>query len=148
MSHVHLKSNNRISLWSTVAFAVSLVVAQQLPAQADRWRDPYARMQLSDEQRQQISGFQRQWQTQYARLKPQLRRQQEKLVTLLSDGRSDPLEITQTQQRISSLQEQLTNQATFNVLQKRRVLKPHQRQQLRQMLNGSMVVETRSPRTL
>lgn len=140
MSHVIF---SRFSASGASLFAVSLMVALQLPADAGNWRDPYARMHLSNQQRQQITGYQHQWNAQYSTIKPQLRRQQEKLMTLLSDTRSDPLEITQTQQKISTLKEQLGNQATLNVLRKRRILNEEQRQQLRQEMDGMLVNRTR-----
>lgn len=131
------------SAFGAPLFAVSLMVAVQLPADADNWRDPYARMQLSNQQRQQISGYQQQWNAQYSTLSSQLRRQQEKLRTLLLNAESDPLEITLTQQKINSLKEQLGNQATLNVLRKRSVLNQEQRQQLRQEMKGMLDNRTR-----
>ncbi|MFN8657511.1 MAG: hypothetical protein U0105_14305 [Candidatus Obscuribacterales bacterium] len=128
----------------SILFMILAVVAAALsvPAQAQNCpapcRDPYAQMQLSPQQRQRIQGYQQQWNEQYAQLQPQLRVQQQRLVALLSNPQSDALEISQTQQRISSLQQQLSTQATMNILQKRRILNDQQRQQLRQMMTGML----------
>ncbi len=126
-------------LFMTLAAVAS---ALAMPAQAQNCptpcRDPYARMQLSPQQRQRIQGYQQQWNEQYSQLQPQLRTQQQRLVSLLSNPQSDALEISQTQQRISSLQQQLSTQATMNILQKRRILNDQQRLQLRQNMTGML----------
>lgn len=132
----------RFKLIPLMTLAVVASVSLAMPAQSQNCpapcRDPYARMQLSPVQRQQIQGFQQQWNEQYSQLHPQLRSQQQRLVSLLSNPQSDALDISQTQQKISSLQQQLSTQATVNILQKRRILNEQQRQQLRQMMTGML----------
>lgn len=127
---------------SLMILTVVALVFLPAPAQSQNCsapcRDPYARMQLNPQQRQQIQVYQHEWDEQYSQLRPQLRAQQQRLVSLLSNPQSDAVEISQTQQRISSLQKQLITQATMNILQKRRILNEQQRLHLQQVMTGRL----------
>jgi hypothetical protein len=112
------------------AALMAVLLQPAVLAQPDDLSAPYDRMNLSRRQAAQIHGFDSDWNNQYRRLRPRMRDLQHRLDELLYTPKSDPLEITTTQQRISQIREQLGTQATSTYLRKRRVLNDGQRLKL------------------
>jgi hypothetical protein len=113
--------------------------AQPGPDSAHRCVD-WKRLNLSTQQSQSITQLDDYWHAKYQHVQPQIMESQKKLERLLSDSKSDPLEIMATQQNIARLKEQLRNEATTNYLRKRAVLNEGQQHQLEAMLS-QMVME-------
>lgn len=94
------------------------------------WR----RLQLSAEQNQQVQVLEAEWNQQYMEVQPSIVEEQRKLTRLLSDAKSDPLEIMSLQQSIARKREQLRAAATTNYLKKRQILNGAQQRTLEDMI--------------
>lgn len=123
------------------------VMSGIMPAFADDLKSSNApccvdwnKLGLSSQQSQQVQVLEKQWNSKYAHIQPQIVAEQKELVALLGDPKSDPLEIMETQQSITRLREQLRNEATSNYLRKRAILTANQQHQLEGMLQ-QMVAE-------
>jgi hypothetical protein len=128
------------------AFAVcfaSSATAQQQPGPEHRCID-WKRLNLSTQQYQAIGQLDDSWHAKYQHTQPQIIENQRKLERLLSDSKSDPLEIMATQQNIARLKEQLRNEATTNYLRKRAVLNEGQQHQLEGMLSQMVMDRQRT----
>ncbi len=126
-----------IILKSIPCIALYLVATLALPlaASADsKLSYPYDKLNLDGRQAEQINGLNNEWKNRYGELEPRLQVEQKRLGNLLATPKSDPLEITGTQQRINQLKEQLSEQATANYLRKRRLLNTEQQRQLEGLL--------------
>lgn len=126
-------------------FLIATLVAMPEVALADDGLNaPYNRLNLSPKQSEQIQSLEQQWHNTYSQLQPQLQQAQQRLVGLLAQPKSDPIEITSTQQRINQLREQLSGSATANYLRKRRLLTDGQQQQLKSWMKRKLADKLKS----
>src|ERR1035437_4977687 len=128
-----------------IASALAVLLSGAAPAFADDLKNApccadWKKLNLSQQQSQQVQVLERQWNSKYSHLQPQIVFEQKELVNFLGNPKSDPLEIMETQQTITRLKEQLRNEATSNYLRKRAVLTATQEHQLEGMLQ-QMVTE-------
>jgi hypothetical protein len=122
---------NRINLSiTTLALSVVALATAAPPALAQGVPYPYDRLHLNPTQAERIQDLDQDWKSRYSELSPRLQHEQRRLRDLLATPKSDPLEITTSQQRINQIREQLNQQATTNYLRKRRLLNNDQQQQL------------------
>lgn len=135
------------------ALGISIVIAGNAAAVADEGVAPggcsghgktacvdWKRLNLNNQQSQQIDHLQEEWNAKYQRLQPQILTLQTRLRTKFADPSADPLEIMATQQTLARLQEELRNEAMANYLRKRAILSMQQQRQLEGMVH-QMVVE-------
>ena len=126
-------------------FSLVTLVAVPQGALAKNGLDaPYDRLNLSPQQMNKIQSLETQWHNTYSQLQPQLQQAQKRLVGLLAQPKSDPIEITSTQQRINQLREQLSGSATANYLRKRRLLNGGQKQQLESWMKRKLADKMKS----
>jgi hypothetical protein len=120
-------SNKSAAIITAVIIAVlgPPAFAQECRQSVD-WRS----LNLSTQQSMQVQSLEQDWNTKYLHLQPQILDLQRRLVRLLGDPKSDPLEIMSIQQTIARLKEQLRNEATANYLRKRSLLNEQQQRQL------------------
>lgn len=127
--------------------AASLSIASPAfadPASPSHCCVDWRKLNLTQQQNQQITALETEWNSKYNRVQPQIAELQKKLEKLLPDPHSDPLEIMQTQQTIARLKEQLRGEATTNYLRKRAILNEPQQHQLEAMLQ-QMVIDRQRP---
>lgn len=135
---------SRIALLS-IGLAIALPALGQ-PARADEphmsidWR----KLQLTPAQSQQIQGLEAQWTEEYMRVQPSIIEDQRKLQNLLSDPKSDSLEIMAVQQSLARKKEQLRSSATANYLRKRQVLDGEQQRSLEDMIRQTIAERQRT----
>ena len=136
----------RISRTSFAILAVLLAVPGAGPALADESRCSinWARLNLSPEQTQQIQSLEQQWNKDYMDLQPVIIDDQHKLTRLLSDPKSDPVEIMALQQAIARKKEQLRSNATANYLRKRQLLNEAQQHGLEDMMRQAVADRQRA----
>jgi Spy/CpxP family protein refolding chaperone len=125
-------------------FLGALVAMPQSALADDGLNAPYDRLNLSPRQFEQIQSLENQWNSTYMQLQPQLQQAQRRLAELLAQPKSDPIEITSTQQRINQLREQLSGSATANYLRKRRLLNGGQQQQLESWMKRKLADKLKS----
>lgn len=77
-------------------------------------------------------------------LQPAIVEDQRRLTRLLSDPKSDPLEIMALQQAIARKKEQLRSVATANYLRKRQVLNEDQQRSLEDMIRQVLATRQRT----
>lgn len=140
-------ATNRLNAALAVAACAALLA---MPAQA---QDPqrghsrcvdWTKLNLTQQQSQQISQLDSEWRAKFTQVQPQIAQNQQKLQQLLSDSKADPLEIMATQQNIARLKESLRNDATTNYLRKRAVLNEPQQHQLEAMLQQFVLERQRA----
>ena len=117
--------NNR-SMYK-VAKKVVLVIGIQsvlvLPAFAEEnCCVDWSKLNLTQQQNQQIQTLESQWQQDYNQIKPSIQDEQRRLQRLLETHNADPVELMAVQQSITRKKEQLNAAATANYLRKRQVL--------------------------
>jgi Spy/CpxP family protein refolding chaperone len=95
-------------------------------------------LNLSSNQAQQIQSLDSEWKNRYEQLQPTLMGEQRQLAKLLAAPKSDPLEITSTQQHINLLREQLSGYATTTYHKTRRLLTPDQQREVEGWLKTKM----------
>jgi Spy/CpxP family protein refolding chaperone len=127
------------SITTQLAALLLTLVAEQSAAYADVPTPPYNKLNLNEHQTRQIASLDSDWTSKYQDLKPQLIEQQRRLAQLLASPKSDPLEITATQQHINQLKEQLSGAATATYLRKRRVLNSDQQQGLEDWMKQRLI---------
>jgi len=128
-------TSRRVGTWClTLASICWLGSSPAALSDDDFWHVPYQSLGLSDEQAGKIDELETNWKHRYEALSPQLRSLRQELIRLLSDPRSDPLEVTVVQQKIARLKSQLENEAMLNYLGKRDVLDANQKKKLAGML--------------
>ena len=120
-----------------------LIVTQSVASADPIAPPPYNRLRLNDQQSRQIASLDSEWSSKYQDLKPQLMDRQHHLAELLSSPKSDPLEITATQQQINQIKEQLSGAATATYLRKRRVLNTDQQHELEEWLKSRLLNKLR-----
>lgn len=135
---MNMHSRNLIVCAAVALMSTNLsALAQEHPIhKCVEWK----KLNLKPQQAQQINQLESEWHTKYATTAPKIADLQKKLERLLSNAKSDPLEIMSTQQTIARLKDQLRNEATTNYLRKRALLNETQQHQLEGMLQ-QMVVE-------
>ncbi len=135
---VNVAGGNNRSMYK-VAKSVVLVIGIQsvlvMPALADEsccvdWN----KLNLTQQQNQQIQQLESQWQQDYQQIRPALQDDQVRLKRLLETHNADPVELMAVQQSINRKREQLNAAATANYLRKRQVLNENQQHQLGQMI--------------
>lgn len=116
------------------------------PAGADELRMGinWQRLNLSPQQSQQIQTLEAQWNHDYMEIQPAIIDEQHKLTRLLSDPKSDPLEIMALQQSIARKKEQLRAAATANYLRKRQLLTDGQQHGLEDMIHQAVAERQRA----
>ena len=116
--------------------AVALGLTEGLPAGADEIRMGinWQRLNLTPSQCQQIQQLESQWNHDFMEIQPSIIEDQRKLTRLLSDPKSDPLEIMALQQSIARQKEHLRAAATANYLRKRQLLNDGQQHGLEDMI--------------
>jgi Spy/CpxP family protein refolding chaperone len=137
---------NTHKLTYTLSMLLISLLLSAIPAQADErsCSVDWHKLSLSANQNQQIHSLEQDWNTKYMQLQPQIVDLQHKLVKLLADPKSDPVEIMTCQQSLSRLKEQLRNLATANYLRKRAILTNNQQHQLEFMLQQAIAEKQRS----
>lgn len=108
--------------------------ADEVRATVVNWQ----RLQLSPQQSQTIQSLEGQWNQEYMQIQPAIIEDQRKLSRLLSDPKSDPLEIMSLQQAIARKHEQLRATATTSYLKKRQVLTESQQHSLEDMMRQAV----------
>lgn len=120
--------------------AGQVVLADEAVQTSINWQ----RLQLNPQQAQTIQVLESQWNHDYLEIQPSIVGDQRKLAKLLSDPKSDPLEIMALQQSIARKREQLRSTATANYLRKRQVLNETQQQALQDMIRQAVAERQRS----
>jgi hypothetical protein len=118
-----------------VVLVIGIQSALVMPAFADEsccvdWN----KLNLTQQQNQQIQQLESQWQQDYQQIRPALQDDQVRLKRLLETHNADPVELMAVQQSINRKREQLNAAATANYLRKRQVLNENQQHQLGQMI--------------
>lgn len=131
-----------------LGFSLSLLVGINISpmAQADEshCNIDWQRLQLSSQQNQQIQMLEGQWNQAYLDIQPAIVEDQRRLTRLLSDPKSDALEIMTLQQGIARRKEQLRSVATANYLRKRQVLNDDQQRSLEDMIRQVLATRQRT----
>ena len=128
-----------------LALLGACMTGASLPAWAgdDGCRIDWAHLELTPEQSQQIHSLEAQWNQEYMQMQPSVIDEQKRLTRLLSDPRSDPLEVMTLQQSIARKKEHLRASATASYLRKRQVLNDGQRQVLEDMIRQAVAQRQR-----
>lgn len=136
-----MKINNS-AYW---AYALVLGAGSWQPAGADELRAGinWQRLNLTPQQSQQIQALEAEWNHDYMQIQPAIIEEQRKLTRLLSDPKSDPLEIMALQQSIARKKEQLRAAATANYLHKRQLLNDGQQHGLEDMIHQAVAERQR-----
>lgn len=128
----------RIHKSSPMIFSATLIlcimVAPVAYGDETRCSIDWQRLQLTAEQNQQVQSLEAQWSQQYMEIQPSIIEDQRKLTRLLSDAKSDPVEIMALQQSLARKREQLRAAATTNYLKKRQILNGDQQRTLEDMI--------------
>ena len=103
----------------------------------------WTHLELNPSQSQQIGNLEAQWNQEYMQVQPSVIDEQKRLTRLLSDPRSDPLEVMTLQQSIARKKEHLRASATASYLRKRQVLNDGQRQALEDMIRQAVAQRQR-----
>ncbi len=137
-----MKINNSYLLSSLA----SIVIGANTAARADESQCGinWQRLNLNQQQTQQIQTLESQWNHDYMQIQPAIVDEQHKLARLLSDPRSDPLEIIALQQSIARKKELLRATATTNYLRKRQLLNEEQQHNLEDMIHQVVAERQRS----
>ena len=130
---------------SSHVMSLALAAGCTLPASADELRMGinWQRLNLTPQQSQQIQCLEAQWNHDYMEIQPAIIEEQHKLTRLLSDPKSDPLEIMALQQSIARKKEQLRAAATANYLRKRQLLNDGQQHGLEDMIHQAVAERQR-----
>ncbi len=112
-------------------------------ADEDGCRIDWTHLELTPTQTQQIRTLEAQWNQEYMQVQPSVIDDQRRLSRLLSDPRSDPLEVMALQQSIARKKEHLRASATASYLRKRQVLNDGQRQALEDMIRQAVAQRQR-----
>jgi|SRR5215470_3810122 len=130
----------KISKRAARNLALLLISGILTPVQADdvhcaiNWK----RLGLTPQQSQHIQLLEAQWNSEYMGIQPGLVEDQRRLTRLLSDPKSDSLEIMALQQSIARKREQLRSAATANYLRKRQILSEGQQHALEDMIREAI----------
>ncbi len=127
-----------------LACVVGLCTGGQAGADELRMCINWQRLNLTPQQSQQIQVLEQQWNHDYMEIQPSIVEEQRKLTRLLSDPKSDPLEIMSLQQSIARKREQLRAAATTNYLRKRQLLNEDQQHGLECMIHQAVVERQRA----
>jgi len=137
----------KISRGSILVLALlgACITGTSLPARAgeDSCKIDWTQLELSPAQSQQIHTLEAQWNQEYMQVQPSVIDEQKRLTRLLSDPRSDPLEVMTLQQSIARKKEHLRASATASYLRKRQVLNDGQRQALEDMIRQAVAQRQR-----
>src|SRR5271169_3361288 len=128
----------------SIAFAVGASSCNAVLADELRMGINWQRLNLSPQQSQQIQVLEAQWSHDYMEIQPSIIEEQHKLTRLLSDPKSDPLEIMALQQSIARKKEQLRAAATANYLRKRQLLNDGQQHGLEDMIHQAVAERQRA----
>lgn len=136
----------KISNSSVLTVFLAVGVSAASPAMADELRMGinWQRLNLTPQQSQQIQALEAQWNHDYMEVQPSILEDQHKLTRLLSDPKSDPLEIMALQQAIARKKEQLRAAATANYLRKRQLLNEGQQHGLEDMIHQAVADRQRA----
>ena len=104
----------------------------------------WQRLNLSPQQSQQIQVLEAQWNHDYMEIQPSIIEEQHQLTRLLSDPKSEPLEIIALQQSIARKKEHLRAAATTNYLRKRQLLNDGQQRGLEDMIHQAVAERQRA----
>jgi Spy/CpxP family protein refolding chaperone len=127
----------------SLAFALGSAAGQAAVADELRMGINWQRLNLTPQQSQQIQALEAQWNHDYMELQPTIIEEQHRLTRLLSDPKSDPLEIMALQQSIARKKEQLRAAATANYLRKRQLLNDGQQHGLEDMIHQAVAERQR-----
>lgn len=127
-----------------LACALGLASGGQAFADELRMCINWQRLNLTPQQSQQIQVLEQQWSHDYMEIQPSIVEDQHKLTRLLSDPKSDPLEIMALQQAIARKREQLRAAATTSYLRKRQLLNENQQHGLEDMIHQAVAERQRA----
>jgi len=94
----------------------------------------WERLELSQDQRSNLTHLDKQWQNRYTELVPRIQANEQKLRRMMNASHPDEREIMQLQQQIHEDKLQLKMDATQIFLHKRRVLSQDQDKKLMKMI--------------
>lgn len=136
----------RINSNQVLSLALAVGAASGSAAMADELRMGinWQRLNLTPQQSQQIQLLEAQWNHDYMEIQPAIIEEQHKLTRLLSDPKSDPLEIIALQQSIARKKEHLRAAATTNYLRKRQLLSDGQQHGLEDMIHQAVAERQRT----
>lgn len=127
------------------AATILIVTGCVLPAAADEPNCSinWTKLNLSPQQSERIQSLDNKWNEFYVNLQSSIVNDQRKLTQLLSDPKSDPVEIMALQQSITRKREQLRSKATATYLRKRQLLNDQQQVELQNMVKRAIAERRR-----
>ncbi len=135
--------NIRKGLHLQATFLVVLLLALPAGAEEAQCCINWVNLNLTPGQNLKIQELDNQWSECYVNLQSSIVEDQRNLTGLLSDPKSDPVEIMSLQQSITRKQEQLRSKATATYLQKRQILNGEQQLVLQDMVRKAIAERQR-----
>jgi Spy/CpxP family protein refolding chaperone len=136
---VSVKMSGKLSSLALACYtSLSLLPASPAYAEEGSCGIDWKKLQLSQQQQQQIELLDGQWNQTYLSIQPSLVDDQHKLQRMLTDPKSDSMTIMMLQQSIDQKKNNLKASATSIYLKKRQLLNQQQQRKLEEMIKEMM----------
>jgi Spy/CpxP family protein refolding chaperone len=131
-----LFSANNVAAVMALTLFVSLAVLPASSAHQHNGRVDWDALELTPDQANDIQQLDRQWETTYQRIHPQIEKDQARLKELIEAPDTQPEEVMHVQNRLQRNRHQLHQSATRIFMKKKHRLNPPQRKQLYTLMQG------------